>query len=117
MKHILFAVFAVTLAGPAAAQMKGMEMKGMHDDMHMKSDRKAGAPAAHKASGTVKSVDAAKGSASIAHGAIQSLEWPAMTMTFKLKDKAMAGSLKPGEKIDFNFVQSGKDYVITEIHK
>lgn len=110
MKPFALAALAALLAAPAAAQMKDMDMKGMHE-------KKGDHATAHKAGGTVKSVDAAKGSVSIAHGAVQSLHWPAMTMTFRLKDKAMAGDLKPGDKVDFSFVQSGKDYLITEIRK
>jgi Cu(I)/Ag(I) efflux system periplasmic protein CusF len=84
---------------------------------HAKGESEGAQATAHSAQGTVRSVDAAKGTASIAHGPVRSLKWPAMTMTFKLKDKAMAGAVKSGEKIDFSFVQSGKDYLITEIRR
>jgi Cu/Ag efflux protein CusF len=36
-------------------------------------------------------------------------------MGFKLKDKAMLGKVKPGDKVQFTVVQAGKDYVITSI--
>jgi Cu/Ag efflux protein CusF len=32
-----------------------------------------------------------------------------------VKDKAMLGKVKNGQKVDFSFVQSGKDHTITEI--
>ena len=78
----------------------------------MKSHKKA---QAHKASGTVSKVDSGKGTVTIAHGPVESMKWPAMTMTFKAKDKAMLDKVKPGDKVDFSFSQSGKDYVVSEI--
>ena len=67
----------------------------------------------HQASGVVKKNDAAKGSVTIAHGAVKDLNWPAMTMTFKVKDKGLMDQLRIDKKVDFSFVQEGNDYVIT----
>ena len=102
---------ALTLAtsiGIAHAQsgMKGMDMK---------DDRKGSAAAVHKASGKVTKVDPAQGSVTIAHGPVPSMNWPSMTMSFKAKDKAMLNKVKPGDQVEFSFVQSGKDHTITEI--
>lgn len=69
----------------------------------------------HKATGTVKKTDPARGSVTIAHEPVPSLKWPAMTMTFMVKDKAAIEKLQPGRKIEFEFVQQGKDYVITQM--
>jgi Cu(I)/Ag(I) efflux system periplasmic protein CusF len=68
---------------------------------------------AHKASGTVTRVDAASSKVTIAHGPVQSLKWPPMTMNFVVKDKALLGRLSQGKKVEFEFVQQGRDYVIT----
>ena len=110
MKRLAFALLAAALAVPAFAQTKGMDMK----DMEMKTEKKA-ASKTHKASGTVTKLDREKSTVTISHGPVQSMKWPAMTMTFKAKDKAMLDKVKQGEKVDFSFVQSGKDYVVTEI--
>src|SRR5712691_3528762 len=85
---------------------KGMEMKGMGADK--KSEAKS-----HKGVGTVKKVDPAGGKVTIAHGPIRSIKWPAMSMTFTVKDKALLGKLAPEKKVEFEFVQQGSDYVIT----
>ena len=69
----------------------------------------------HHGTGTVKSVNIDKGTMVLAHAAIQSLNWPAMTMNFKAKDKALLEKVKPGADVEFSFVQSGKDYVVTDI--
>lgn len=70
---------------------------------------------AHRANGVVKAVDTAKGSVSIAHGPVATLKWPPMTMSFTAQDGKLLESLKPGAKIEFEFVQQGSRYVITSI--
>ena len=120
MKRLDIVVLAVFFATAASAQMKGMDMKDMdHKGMDMKMEKKAAkkkaAAQSHHASGVVKSVDAGKGTVTIDHGPVASLNWPAMSMGFKAKDKKSLHTLKPGQKIDFEFVQQGKDYVITKV--
>jgi len=113
MNRILVVLAMSVLSTASFAQsggMKGMEMK----DMPMtKGDSKAGET--HKGKGTVKSVDAQKGTVRLDHEPIPSLKWPSMTMNFKTKDKMMLDKVKPGDKVEFSFMQSGKDYVITDI--
>jgi Cu(I)/Ag(I) efflux system protein CusF len=67
----------------------------------------------HKASGTVTKVDQPSSKVTIAHGPVQSLKWPAMTMNFVVKDQGLLGKLSSGRKVEFEFVQQGRDYVIT----
>jgi Cu/Ag efflux protein CusF len=69
----------------------------------------------HHAVGVVKSIDANKGTVTLAHGAVASLNWPAMTMTFKMQDKKLLEKLSAGQKIEVDFVQQGKDHVITKV--
>ena len=101
--------------------MKGMDMQKCMDMMKkdgMKPAAASGkAPAGqiHTGSGVVKSVDKAKGTVTLAHEPIASMSWPSMTMAFKVKDKALLDKAKPGAKVQFAFVQSGKDSLITEI--
>jgi Cu(I)/Ag(I) efflux system protein CusF len=121
MKHAVAAsllaampVFAVSLAHAQSQGMGGMDMKGDMKGMDMKSEKKAKSQT-HKASGTVTKVDPAKSSVTIAHGPVQSMKWPAMTMTFKVNEKAMLDQLAKDKKVDFEFKQQGKDYVITSV--
>jgi len=99
---------AIALALPVTAHAQAMDMKGMKHDPKNQGEINRGA-------GTVTKIDQVKGAVSIAHDPIQSLKWPAMTMSFGVKDKAMLEKVKPGSKVEFGFVQSGKDYLITEI--
>jgi Cu(I)/Ag(I) efflux system periplasmic protein CusF len=102
----------IVLAAPVAViaesgDMKGMDMKGMSSDK--------GQDRAHEATGTVTKIDSAKNAVTIAHAPVPTMKWPAMTMTFGVKDKAMLDKLTTGKKVDVEFVQQGKDYVITDV--
>lgn len=113
MKHQVSALVVVALSvGFGAASLA--QTGGMNAGHDMKS---AGAqkPEAqtHKANGTVTKVDRIANKVTIAHGPVQSLKWPAMTMNFVVKDKALLDGLSSGKKVEFEFVQQGRDYVIT----
>jgi Cu(I)/Ag(I) efflux system periplasmic protein CusF len=108
--------FAIAQSG----EMKGMDMKDQKGmEMQGKDEQgKAGKKSqskSHHAVGIVKSLDAGKGTLTVDHQAVQSMNWPAMTMTFKAKDKKMLETLAAGKKIEFDFVQQGKDYVVTSV--
>ena len=99
---ILAAVILAFGAAPfAVAQMKGMDMKG---------DAKG---AVHKATGVVTKVD--KDKVTIRHEPVASMNWPSMSMAFLVKDKVVMEKLKKDQKVDFEFVQQGKDYVVTGV--
>ena len=93
-----------------AQGMGGMDMKGMDMGKDKKSEGKV-----HKGTGTVKKLDPADGKVTIAHGPIPTMKWPAMNMTFTVKDKALLDKLSDGKKVEFQFVQQGSDYVITSV--
>ncbi|OIN94419.1 MAG: efflux transporter periplasmic adaptor subunit [Comamonadaceae bacterium CG1_02_60_18] len=82
------------------------------------SDAKPGAAAAtgHQAHGKVEEMNSAAGTISMAHDAIPSLKWPAMTMEFKVANAALLQGLKPGAVIDFEFVERAPgEWVITSV--
>jgi Cu/Ag efflux protein CusF len=76
---------------------------------------KPATPGPHQAAGTVTKIDGAKGTVTIQHGPVASMNWPSMTMTFGVKDKALLDKAKPGAKVEFMLVQSDSDYVIAEV--
>lgn len=104
-------VLALFVAVPSLSHAQSGDMKGM--DMGTKPA--AGTQAAHKATGVVKKVDAKAGTVTLAHDPVKSLKWPAMTMGFTVKDKSLLDKLAAGKKVEFEFVQQGKDYVITGV--
>lgn len=51
----------------------------------------------------------------IAHHPVPSLDWPAMTMTFAMRDGRLLDEVEVGDDVEFEFIQSGDGYVITAI--
>ena len=109
----LYPVVLAFLLAPsvAFAQQKMDDMKGM--DMGKKPA--ATAPAKHRAVGTVTKVDAKAGTVTLAHEPVKSMNWQAMTMTFKVADKALFPKLAEGKKVDVEFTQVDKDYVVNAV--
>jgi Cu(I)/Ag(I) efflux system membrane fusion protein len=76
----------------------------------------AGAPVTHRGDGSIEAVDPARSTVTLSHGPIASLKWPAMTMDFRVKDSALARTMKPGQKISFEFVDAGGgEYLIVGV--
>ena len=140
MKHhtLIATMLALAVSGLDAAQaqpnqtgmnakscqdMKGMDMKNMDakscqdmmKGMDMHQADKGSKANRHEAVGTVKSVDPAAGTVTLAHGPVKSLNWPAMTMGFTIKDNALFDKLSVGKKVDVEIVQQDDKYVITAV--
>jgi Cu(I)/Ag(I) efflux system protein CusF len=113
---VLYVLVAVSpIAYAQSGDMKGMDMKDMPmKGMDMKADKKDAKGAVHKATGVVTKVD--KDKVTIKHEPVQSMNWPSMTMAFKVKDKSLMQKMKRDQKINFEFVQEGKDYVVTAVN-
>lgn len=113
-KNFSLRTLVLVLALPSIAVMaqpKTDDMKGM--DMAKKPA--ASSQMTHKAMGTVKKVDAKTGVVTLAHEPVKSMNWPAMTMGFKVKDKLLMDKLGDGKKVEVEFIQDDKDYVITAV--
>ncbi|WP_395400951.1 copper-binding protein [Pseudoduganella sp. UC29_106] len=94
-------------ASQKCADMKGMDMKDMATqkckDMMTRKDGEGHAKDAkmmtHQATAVVKAIDPAAGKVTLAHEAIKSLNWPAMTMAFAVKDKMLLDKLAVGKQV------------------
>lgn len=73
------------------------------------------ATVSHEGTATVKEINLDKGIVKLAHGPIASLKWPAMTMNFRIEDRALMQAIKVDDAVTFIFIQSNDDYVITHI--
>jgi len=108
---------ALLSSAPAGADdMSGMKdhgdgMKGM--DMGDHSAMGQSAPT-HKATGTVKAIDPAKGTITIAHGPVASAKWPAMQMPFKIAPELGSG-IQVGQQVEFEFVTQGRGATVTRV--
>lgn len=125
MKKVAIATLVLATLLPAATvlaqqkmdDMKGMDMgmdmgKGMAKSMDM---GKAVTQTTHAGQGVVKKINAKAGVVTIAHEPVNSMNWPAMTMGFKVKDAMLLGKLAQGKKVRFEFVREGDDYVVTSL--
>ena len=65
--------------------------------------------------GEVRKVDKDAKKITIRHGPIQSLDMPAMTMVFQVKDPAMLDQVKAGDKVRFSAEKSGGAYTVTSM--
>ena len=102
MKRIAIALAATLLVGAAPdlmASSKGEE-----------------AAVTHTATDIVKKVEPNAGRITLHHDPIAALGWPSMTMPFSVKDRKILASVKPEQKVQFDFVQVGGAPVITAIH-
>jgi Cu(I)/Ag(I) efflux system protein CusF len=75
----------------------------------------AAAPAADMTDGEVRKVDKDAAKLTVKHGDIKSLDMPAMTMVFTVKDKAMLDKLKAGDKIKFKAINDAGKFTVTEM--
>lgn len=93
----LATIAALTLASNAAFAQAG---HGGHGSDHASMNSSAGA-AATFSTGTVRKVDAAANKLTIAHGPLENLGMPSMTMVFTLADTASLDGVAAGDKIRF----------------
>ena len=49
------------------------------------------------------------------HEPIVAINWPAMTMAFKVKNSAILAKTKVGDKVIFTLAPDGKNYMVTSI--
>lgn len=113
MKQTLTLSFFVALTlstGAIFAGEKMGDMKGM--DMGTPSVVTA---KIHKAVGVVTALDAKAATVTLAHEPVKTMNWPAMSMTFSIHDKALFDKLAEGRKVEFEFAQEGKVYVVKAV--
>lgn len=121
MKTLITLTLLAGLSVTGAALAQQNQMKDMHQNMPMdmhqgmmgkQSEQKA---ETHHATGTVKSAAPEKGTVTLVHGPVKSLNWPGMTMKFVVQDKALYAQLKEGQKVAFDFEKQGAKYLITKV--
>jgi len=93
---------ATVLATPALAQQA--------------NDHAAHHPtASDMADGEIRKVDKEAAKLTIKHGEIKSLDMPAMTMVFQVKDAAVLDKVKAGDKVRFKASNEGGKFTITDL--
>ena len=65
------------------------------------------------ATGEVTKLDKSGARVTLKHGEIKHLDMPPMTMVFQVKDAAMLGQVKTGDKVRFTAEKVGGQYTVT----
>ncbi len=108
----------ITLTLASALSLPGIALASSDHAAHSAHGAQATtaqASAADYTDGEIRKIDAEAGKLTIKHGDIKNLDMPAMTMVFQVKDKAMLGGVKVGDKVKFKAVSEGGKYVVTEM--
>ena len=111
MKRFVTTTLIATL-GPAAPAI------ALAQPDHAAHHGGASAPAAADtklADGTVKKIDKSAGKLTIAHGPLESLGMPAMTMVFRAAEPGMLDQVKAGDKIRFAVEKVGGALTVTSL--
>ena len=99
----------------AVAALAGLPAYANNDHSHAHgAPAKAATADAAFVDGEVKKVDKAAGKVTIKHGPLTSLDMPAMTMVFRVKDAAMLDQVKAGDSIRFKADKVEGAYTVTE---
>lgn len=73
------------------------------------------APALHRSQGRVEQISPT--SVTLSHDPVPALQWPAMTMAFKLASPQLATGVKAGDRVSFAFEQTPGGPVVREMTK
>ncbi len=90
-------------------------MAALADDAHHKPVTAAAGAAADMTDAEVRKIDMEAGKVTLKHADIKSLDMPAMTMVFVVKDKALLDKLKAGDKVKFKAINDAGKFTVTEI--
>lgn len=100
-------LLAMTLALPATAAIA--------EDAHHRPGAVVAQANAALTDGEIRKVDKDAKKITIRHGPIRNLDMPAMTMVFQVKDPAMLGQVKAGDKVKFAAESVGGAFTVTKI--
>ncbi|OGA34324.1 MAG: hypothetical protein A3G80_10360 [Betaproteobacteria bacterium RIFCSPLOWO2_12_FULL_62_13b] len=98
----------------------GLAFQATADDKHHPQTGTTPAAATSAAAlteGEVRKIDKAAGKVTIKHGPMPKFDMPAMTMVYRVKDKAMLDQLKPGDKIKFDADGVGGEFTVLRLEK
>lgn len=106
---------ALLISAAAASPAWAASHQGGHGAHGDHAKPMAQATAGDMTDGEVRKVDKEGGKLTLKHADIKSLDMPAMTMVFVVKDKAMLDKLKAGDKIKFKAINDSGKFTVTEM--
>ena len=99
-------------AGEASADISQTRPAGSGDGANDAAPVEQPAGEVHTGSGDITEIDGDR--VTISHGPVESIGWPAMTMTFHGSSRMLQG-LNIGDPVGFQFQQAGEQFVLTSI--
>lgn len=116
MKKLLISSFTIILSCTTTSILAQQNMND-HDMKNMTPITEASEQmTVHIATGIVTKVDISIKKVTLSHEPIESLNWPAMSMGFFVKDEKLLNKLTVGETVKFEFIKADKGYVITSVN-
>lgn len=109
-KTLLATALLALLGGTAPAAFAQADHSAHHGGASVPA-----AADAKLAEGTVKKIDKAAGKLTIAHGPLETLGMPAMTMVFRAAEPGQLDQVKVGDKIRFAVERVGGALTVTSI--
>ncbi len=106
---------ALLISAAAISPAWATNLQSGHDGHHEQGKPVAQAATSEMTDGEVRNLDKEGGKLTLKHGDIKSLDMPAMTMVFVVKDKAMLDKLKTGDKIKFKAINDAGKFTVTEM--
>ena len=101
------------LAASALALLTALP--ALANETHHKPATTPAAAAPDLTDGEIRKIDLDSARITLKHGEIKNLDMPAMTMVFIVKDKAVLGGFKAGDKVKFKAVNEGGKFTVTEL--
>jgi Cu/Ag efflux protein CusF len=108
-------LIAVSMLGAGLAFQASAESS--HNHLAKNEVKPAVASSAPLTEGEVRKIDKDAGRITIKHGPMPKFDMPAMTMVYRVKDKAMLDQLKPGDKIKFDADGIGGEFTVLRLEK
>ena len=108
-------LIAASILGAALAFQAGAD--DSHKHLATNEGKPVAAASAGLTDGEVRSIDKAGGKVTIKHGPMPKFDMPAMTMAYRVKDKAMLENLKPGDKIKFDVDGVGGEFTVLRLER
>lgn len=114
--RLMFTITSVAmLASLSACGNEAADKPASQSESRTQPQSQSQSPKEHSATGTVESLSGSE--VKIAHEAIQSIGWPAMTMSFTAKEAAQLEGIQAGDRVSFSFVKSDDTSTLTSISK
>ncbi len=112
---VIVALLSSGVTPLALAKIEDAGHHGIEHAAHHGSELPTDVADSKVAEGTVKKIDKVAGKVTIAHGPLESLGMPAMTMMFRAAEMSLLDRVQVGDKIRFTAERADGELIITSL--